>query len=76
MSGTLIAFFKTMTKPRMSVAIMPPIHSICPICGLASATIQPPTAKARTMPNSDAVFIMTSSMVTRPVWTGPADGWL
>ena len=44
--------------------------------GLLAATIQPAAAVTRTIAKSESVFMMTSSIVTRPVSTGDAGGWL
>ena len=53
---------------------MPPIQNIWPSAGLRSAVIHPKAPTPTTIAKSDNVFMMTSSIVTRPVWTGPADG--
>ena len=47
-------------------------RSMQPSCGFWAATNQPTAPKTRTRANRPNVFMMTSSMVTRPVSTGPA----
>ena len=58
------------------VPIMPPIQIADPAAGLFAATAQPPAAVTSTIAKRASVFMMTSSMVTRRVSTGPAEGWL
>ena len=55
---------------------MPPIHSAMPTSGLAAETVHPTAPVTSTIANRPSVFMMTSSMVTRRVSTGPAVGWL
>ena len=54
---------------------MPTIHSPMPRAWSVAATVHPTAPTTRTIAKSPRVFMMTSSIVTRPVCTAPAEGW-
>jgi len=75
-SGTLIVFLKAMTRPTASPPNIPASSSGRLRLGLPATVNQEAAPTRMTIEKSPRVFMTTSSRVTRPICTGPADGWL